>query len=83
MFSTKRTPLKPALRSEQSTSEPDLAKISSEGELNITTRKRKQPECEHATQIATMHTDLKKTLGEWKSSLDANLLVINDKIKSL
>ena len=81
MSCTKRTP--PKLRSEQSTSEPDLAKIQPEKELNIATRKRKQPECEYTTQIATMHSDLKKTLSEWKTSLDSNLFVINDNIKNI
>lgn len=84
MFGTKRTPPKPTLRSEQSTSEPDLAKhLSPESEVHLTNRKRKQPECEHATQIASMHSDLIKTLSEWRTSLDANLLVINDNIKTI
>ncbi|XP_047032301.1 uncharacterized protein LOC124639114 [Helicoverpa zea] len=86
MFNPKRTPPKAVLRSEQSTSEPDLAKISktpSEYEVTGANRKRKQPECEHAEQIATMDANLTKTLSEWKASLDANLLVINDNIKSI
>lgn len=84
MFGTKRTPPStPTLRSEQSVSEPELAKLTLEPDMNITTRKRKQPECDHTTQLSLIHIDLKNTLSEWKIGLDAKLSTITDDIKTI
>lgn len=73
----------PTFRSEQSVSEPELAKMTSELDMNITTRKRKQPECDCTTQLSIIHADIKESLSEWNSGLNAKLSTITDDIKTI
>lgn len=64
-------------------SNPDLSSYGSEAGQNITTRKRKQPECDLAGSVEVIERVLQSAMKELRQDLDAKLRKIDDNINNI